>query len=106
MYLTPSSFILATRLYYYETLNQTSQLKLLSIFKAHKNANWTIRNALYLSKDQSTNDHSLLLATGSAEPFAYVHQYKKESGGEFIQKLDGHSDRVYGVDFKSQASFS
>jgi len=43
---------------------------------------------------------SLLLATGSADGDAYVYDVGGPSGsGELIQRLRGHSDRVYAVGF-------
>ncbi|KAJ3043058.1 hypothetical protein HDV00_005966 [Rhizophlyctis rosea] len=43
---------------------------------------------------------SILLATGSADPFVYVYSVGGAEGtGELVQRLEGHTDRVYAVDF-------
>ncbi|CAG8436007.1 17149_t:CDS:10 [Funneliformis caledonium] len=43
---------------------------------------------------------SLLLATGSADPYAYLYNVGGPEGtGELIQRLEGHTDFVYAVDF-------
>ncbi|CAG8527151.1 15215_t:CDS:10, partial [Acaulospora colombiana] len=43
---------------------------------------------------------SLLLATGSADPCAYIYNVGgPESTGELLQRLEGHTDFVYAVDF-------
>ncbi|KAJ3056047.1 hypothetical protein HK097_008284 [Rhizophlyctis rosea] len=50
-------------------------------------------------KDKTT-ETSILLATGSADPFVYVYSVGGPEGtGELIQRLEGHTDRVYAVDF-------
>ncbi|KAL2916801.1 hypothetical protein HK105_203580 [Polyrhizophydium stewartii] len=41
-----------------------------------------------------------LLATGSADPFVYVYSLGSADGsGELVQRLEGHTDRVYAVSF-------
>ncbi|KAJ3297003.1 DNA-directed DNA polymerase gamma mip1 [Borealophlyctis nickersoniae] len=50
-------------------------------------------------KDKSL-ESSILLATGSADPFVYLYSVGGPEGtGELIQRLEGHTDRVYAVDF-------
>ncbi|KAG5460682.1 MAG: hypothetical protein BJ554DRAFT_7233, partial [Olpidium bornovanus] len=47
-------------------------------------------------------DSSVLLATGSAEPYAYVYNAGScdgNSAAELVQRLEGHTDRVYAVSF-------
>ncbi|RKP38885.1 WD40-repeat-containing domain protein [Dimargaris cristalligena] len=44
-------------------------------------------------------DSRLLLATGSAEPFAYIYTLDPESLALTAQRLEGHTERVYDVDF-------
>ncbi|OZJ02575.1 hypothetical protein BZG36_04198 [Bifiguratus adelaidae] len=41
---------------------------------------------------------SALLATGSADPYAYIFGVGQDSS-KLLQRLDGHTDRVYAVDF-------
>ncbi|KAJ3022998.1 hypothetical protein HKX48_004621 [Thoreauomyces humboldtii] len=46
------------------------------------------------------SDSAQLLATGSADPFVYVYSVGGPEGtGELVQRLEGHTDRVYAVDF-------
>ncbi|CAG8667689.1 1699_t:CDS:10 [Ambispora leptoticha] len=55
-------------------------------------------NTAYV-KDK-TLEASLLLATGSADPYAYLYDVGGPEGtGELIQRLEGHTDFVYAVDF-------
>ncbi|KAJ3109638.1 hypothetical protein HDU97_003065 [Phlyctochytrium planicorne] len=43
-----------------------------------------------------SNGGSLLLATGSADPYIYVYSLGlQENAGELLQRIEGHSDRVY-----------
>ncbi|CAG8583953.1 4971_t:CDS:10 [Paraglomus brasilianum] len=47
-----------------------------------------------------TLEASLLLATGSADPCAYLYNISGPEGtGELLQRLEGHTDFVYAVDF-------
>ncbi|KAI8048748.1 WD40-repeat-containing domain protein [Gilbertella persicaria] len=43
-------------------------------------------------------EKSVLLATGSADPYAYLYNVGEESA-ELMQRLEGHTDRVYAVNF-------
>ncbi|KAI8588021.1 WD40-repeat-containing domain protein [Geranomyces variabilis] len=46
------------------------------------------------------SDSTQLLATGSADPFVYVYNVGGPEGtGELLQRLEGHTDRVYAVNF-------
>lgn len=54
------------------------------------------------------SDTVSLLATGSSDPFVYVYSLgqfevnqptKSQGTSELIQRLEGHTDRVYSVDF-------
>lgn len=45
----------------------------------------------------NNNNNNVLLATGSADPYVYV--YNVSGGGELVQRLEGHTDRVYAVAF-------
>ncbi|KND05183.1 uncharacterized protein SPPG_00847 [Spizellomyces punctatus DAOM BR117] len=50
-------------------------------------------------KDRS-GESTMLLATGSADPFVYVYSVGGTEGtGELVQRLEGHTDRVYAVNF-------
>ncbi|KAI9146104.1 WD40-repeat-containing domain protein [Paraphysoderma sedebokerense] len=45
-------------------------------------------------------ENGMLFATGSADPFAYVYAIGETDGvSELLQRLEGHSDRVYAVSF-------
>ncbi|KAI8384092.1 WD40-repeat-containing domain protein [Blakeslea trispora] len=43
-------------------------------------------------------EKSVLLATGSADPYAYLYNVGEDSA-ELMQRLEGHTDRVYAVNF-------
>ena len=43
-------------------------------------------------------EHSILLATGSSDPYVYIYDVGGPQG-ELVQRLPGHSDRVYSVCF-------
>ncbi|RIB05690.1 WD40-repeat-containing domain protein [Gigaspora rosea] len=82
------------------------QPRLIHILKGYKNKGWPIRSSFFLGKDcmhlveplwvvnkmskDKSLEESLLLATGSADPYAT---------GELLQRLEGHTDFVYAVDF-------
>ncbi|CAG8727934.1 18309_t:CDS:2, partial [Gigaspora rosea] len=58
----------------------------------------SVDNVFY-EKDKSLEE-SLLLATGSADPYAYLFNVGgPERTGELLQRLEGHTDFVYAVDF-------
>ncbi|KAI9189324.1 hypothetical protein H9P43_000755 [Blastocladiella emersonii ATCC 22665] len=49
---------------------------------------------------QDEPEPCMLLATGSADPFAYLYAVGTSEGQtEMVQRLEGHSDRVYSVAF-------
>ncbi|KAI8835344.1 quinon protein alcohol dehydrogenase-like superfamily [Chytridium lagenaria] len=58
-----------------------------------------------LEKDSSSvaasnSNANLLLATGSADPYVYVYSMGlQENTGELLQRIEGHSDRVYCASF-------
>ncbi|KAJ1513451.1 hypothetical protein HMI54_010941 [Coelomomyces lativittatus] len=103
-----------------------SQNRLLHSLKGHKNKNWPIKSAFYNGDDfvvpsfkrtNSLSDQSdlldaslptekvqeescMVLATGSADPFAYIYAMGTSEGqSEMLQRLEGHTDRVYAVAF-------
>jgi COMPASS component SWD3 len=96
-----------------------SRLVLLHSLTGYKNKNWPIKSSFYMGKnfklgnkfigeidseDQLRNEtieNSFLIATGSADSFAYIFDIG-HFNGNIIQKLEGHKDRVYSVDFHSQ----
>ncbi|GAA5816702.1 hypothetical protein MFLAVUS_010234 [Mucor flavus] len=43
-------------------------------------------------------EKSVILATGSADPYAYLYNVGEDSA-ELMQRLEGHTDRVYAVNF-------
>ncbi|EFA74906.1 hypothetical protein PPL_11940 [Heterostelium album PN500] len=100
-------------------------MKLLHSLTSHKNKNWPIKSSIFVGKDfndggnikrsgeqtKSEEDdddenkcddinQSVLLATGSADYNAYLFDigFTKQSG-KVLQKLEGHTDRVYSVKF-------
>ncbi|KAI9276946.1 WD40-repeat-containing domain protein [Phascolomyces articulosus] len=52
----------------------------------------------YLDLPEMKEEKSVLLATGSADPYAYIYNVG-EDNAELMQRLEGHSDRVYTVNF-------
>ncbi|KAI9219150.1 WD40-repeat-containing domain protein [Blastocladiella britannica] len=101
--------------------------RLMHSLKGHKNKNWPIKSAFYNGNDftmttfprsmsqskdadpldvssldpaKPTEEPSMLLATGSADPYAYLYAVGTSEGQtEMIQRLEGHSDRVYATAF-------
>ncbi|EGG19968.1 hypothetical protein DFA_07079 [Cavenderia fasciculata] len=99
-------------------------MKLLHSLTGHKNKNWPIKSSIFVGKDYSDGpnikqggevkledddddenrnediNQSVLLATGSADYNAYLFDigFSKQSG-RLLQKLEGHTDRVYSVKF-------
>lgn len=100
-----------------------SDTRLVHALKGFRNRNWPIRSSFYcgsgynasiLSRPSAPNDmddlktsaepdapkeeKSVLLATGSADPYAYLYNVGEDSA-ELMQRLEGHTDRVYTVNF-------
>eukprot|EP00005_Dracoamoeba_jomungandri_P013341 CAMPEP_0174268390 /NCGR_PEP_ID=MMETSP0439-20130205/37265_1 /TAXON_ID=0 /ORGANISM="Stereomyxa ramosa, Strain Chinc5" /LENGTH=389 /DNA_ID=CAMNT_0015356529 /DNA_START=96 /DNA_END=1261 /DNA_ORIENTATION=- len=102
-----------------------SSLRLINTLTGHNNKNWPIKSSFFLGKNYGRGERltgtsiediatkqeekeqgkemsvheSFLLATGSAEPNAYIFDASPEGKGAIIQTLEGHSGRVYGADF-------
>lgn len=71
----------------------------------HKNRAYPIRSAIHVGaeygrcREQSVQS-TVLLATGSSDGDAFLFDIGGSFGtGELVQRLRGHSDRVYSVDF-------
>lgn len=62
-------------------------------------------NDILPGEELSTNiahrsDTRALLATGSADPFVYIYSISHSEGkSDLVQRLEGHTDRVYSVCF-------
>ncbi|KAI8145099.1 WD40-repeat-containing domain protein [Fennellomyces sp. T-0311] len=52
----------------------------------------------YVEFPEMKEEKSVLLATGSADPYAYLYNVGEDSA-ELMQRLEGHTDRVYTVNF-------
>ncbi|OAD77205.1 hypothetical protein PHYBLDRAFT_78991 [Phycomyces blakesleeanus NRRL 1555(-)] len=52
----------------------------------------------YFDVAEPKEEKSVLLATGSADPYAYLYNVGEDSA-ELMQRLEGHTDRVYAVNF-------
>jgi len=98
----------------------TTRMELLHSMSGHKNKNWPITSSFFVGKnrqlfghhnrsdsdsdheveEEKTVDESFLLATGSADNQVYIYNVTghKESHN-LLQKLEGHTDRVYAVNF-------
>eukprot|EP01134_Creolimax_fragrantissima_P007336 CFRG7336T1 len=124
-YLAVNSYDNILRVYDRGAIPPRSGLTLHASLKGHLNTNWPIRsdfctganyngagvdggreNTGHLSGDtmdshkQKSVYDSLLLATGSAERNVYLFDVGAEDGAtELVQVLEGHTDRVYSVDF-------
>eukprot|EP01117_Protostelium_nocturnum_P012366 TRINITY_DN4558_c0_g1_i1.p1 TRINITY_DN4558_c0_g1~~TRINITY_DN4558_c0_g1_i1.p1 ORF type:complete len:604 (+),score=202.83 TRINITY_DN4558_c0_g1_i1:53-1864(+) len=107
------------------TQPSVTKLELTHSVLGYKNKNWPITSSFFVGKnyqlfgshnrsgsdneeenneesseDEKNSEHSFLLATGSADPFAYVYNISGQKGNySLMQKLEGHTDRVYGVHF-------
>ncbi|KAF9425460.1 hypothetical protein BGZ94_007514 [Podila epigama] len=107
----------------------TTMPRLIHSLKGYRNKHWTIKSAFFHGKDyiagaaarrpgkvrggvdgeilQSVSsdkdiplESSLLLASGSMDPYVYLFDVGSGDGQyELLQKLGGHTDRVYDVDF-------
>lgn len=117
-YLGVNSYDNVVRVYDRCTMGPLSTMVLTNTHTGYKNKNWPIKSAFFVgkhfnsstksqsdpdSKDDEEEDAadihgSLLLATGSADTSAYIFDSAKR-GGALLQRLDGHSDKVYAVDF-------
>ncbi|KAI7861853.1 WD40-repeat-containing domain protein [Spinellus fusiger] len=105
-----------------------SDLRAVHALKGFKNKNWPIKASFYcgsgynssiISRPTATDiysdgdltpnpeypettepreEKSVLLATGSADPYAYLYNVGEDSA-ELMQRLEGHTDRVYAVNF-------
>ncbi|KAH6569656.1 hypothetical protein BASA50_002724 [Batrachochytrium salamandrivorans] len=106
-----------------------SPYRLVHMLKGYKNKNWPIKSAFFSGRDvnatlrgpssddifgkgdvpgngmeastfEKSNGIDMLLATGSADPFVYVYSFgSAEGSAELVQRLEGHTDRVYAVSF-------
>ncbi|TPX49682.1 hypothetical protein SeLEV6574_g01311 [Synchytrium endobioticum] len=57
-----------------------------------------LNDVLLPTTSSSPDEKEILLATGSADPYVYVYSIT-ESSADQIQRLEGHTDRVYAVSF-------
>jgi len=95
-------------------------MALIGTFSSHKNQNWPIKSSFFVgkgyqntltqeesnSKDEDDDDISIdinasfLIATGSADNNAYIYDVgRSKEGGSLLQRLEGHTDKVYSVNF-------
>eukprot|EP00026_Physarum_polycephalum_P006216 Phypoly_transcript_06258.p1 GENE.Phypoly_transcript_06258~~Phypoly_transcript_06258.p1 ORF type:complete len:508 (+),score=83.16 Phypoly_transcript_06258:139-1662(+) len=97
-------------------------MALIGTFSSHKNQNWPIKSSFFVgkeyqstltqeeanSKDEDDEEEtsidinaSFLIATGSADNNAYIYDVGRSSkeGGKVLQRLEGHTDKVYSVNF-------
>ncbi|KAF9979101.1 hypothetical protein BGZ73_006338 [Actinomortierella ambigua] len=108
----------------------TKMPRLVHALKGYRNNHWPIKSAFFHGKDYISGanprrmaksrgedgevdsasirpadkdiplDSSLLLASGSMDPYVYLFDVGDGEGRyELLQKLSGHTDRVYDVDF-------
>ncbi|KAF9365893.1 hypothetical protein BGX34_007701 [Mortierella sp. NVP85] len=99
--------------------------RLIHSLKGYRNKHWPIKSAFFHGKDCKTLrrsgkvrgadgdepqsilsdkdvplESSLILASGSMDPYVYLFDVGAGDGQyELLQKLSGHTDRVYDVDF-------
>jgi COMPASS component SWD3 len=96
-------------------------MALIGSFSSHKNQNWPIKSSFFVGKgyqstltqeEANTKDEddeedttidinaSFLIATGSADNNAYIYDVgRSKEGGQLLQRLEGHTDKVYSVNF-------
>ncbi|RHZ45409.1 hypothetical protein Glove_680g43 [Diversispora epigaea] len=90
-----SSFFLGKE-YKYSTVQRSTQNN--NIYDGEESQNGSTGDVAY-EKDKPL-EASLLLATGSADPYAYIFNVGGPEGtGELLQRSEGHTDFVYAVDF-------
>ncbi|KAG0286434.1 hypothetical protein BGZ96_009460 [Linnemannia gamsii] len=106
----------------------TTMPRLLYSLKGYRNKHWPIKSAFFHGKDYIAGaagrrtgkvrggdgdeapstisdkdiplESSLILASGSMDPYVYLFDVGASDGQyEVLQKLSGHTDRVYDVDF-------
>jgi len=85
-----------------------SDMRLVHTLKGFKNKNFPIKSSFYTGKEYNASipnrqnngieEKSVLLATGSADPYVYLYNIG-ENSSELMQRLEGHTDRVYAVNF-------
>jgi len=109
-YLAVNSFDNVLRVYEFGANGQPLDLQLKHSVTGHINANWPIRSSFFYGKESKENAYrddenmkahgTLLLATGSADRYAYLYDVGGPKGtAENVQRLEGHTDRVYAVNF-------
>lgn len=119
-YLAVNSYSNVLRVYDRGASGTLKTMKLIGSFSSHKNQNWPIKSSFFVgnkyqstltqdethSKDEDDDDvttdinSSFLIATGSADNNAYIYDVGRgQEGGKFLQRLEGHTDRVYSVNF-------
>ncbi|KAI8800555.1 WD40-repeat-containing domain protein, partial [Cladochytrium replicatum] len=73
--------------------------------KGHKNKNWPIKSSFYYSQDGSSATSGLGISTSGGSNSSSSGSMGSGSGGgsstggELLQRLEGHGDRVYAVNF-------
>ncbi|KAK3815834.1 MAG: WD40-repeat-containing domain protein [Linnemannia gamsii] len=96
----------------------TTMPRLVYSLKGYRNKHWPIKSAFFHGKDCKVRggdgdeapstlsdkdiplESSLILASGSMDPYVYLFDVGAGDGQyEVLQKLSGHTDRVYDVDF-------
>ncbi|CAM0135917.1 unnamed protein product [Umbelopsis sp. WA50703] len=85
-----------------------SDMRLVHTLKGFKNKNWPIKSSFYTGKEYNASipsrqnkaieEKSVLLATGSSDPYVYLYNIG-ENTAELMQRLEGHTDRVYAANF-------
>ncbi|KAI9325055.1 WD40-repeat-containing domain protein [Zopfochytrium polystomum] len=116
-YLAVNSYDNVLRVYDRGFAPPDSSYRLLHALKGYKNKNWPIKSSFRRIKSSGSHgdifakadipadtidtigDSDVLLATGSADPFVYLYQISSHGTSEFLQRLEGHTDRVYATSF-------
>ncbi|XP_063902235.1 uncharacterized protein LOC135121887 [Zophobas morio] len=122
-YLAVNSYDNVIHVYNRGAMPPSTTLRTTALLIGHVNKNWPIRSSFFLGKNyegwpvpandeqssqnfenmiknpsQKSVHNTLILATGSADGFAYIFDVG-DGHSSCIQRLHGHSDRVYAVDF-------
>ncbi|KAJ3223005.1 hypothetical protein HK099_001620 [Clydaea vesicula] len=128
-YVGVNSYDNVMRIYDRGFLHPNSIYRVTNTLKGYKNKNWPIKSSFFYSTEglkikrsgshddifsktnldlefemdntdsknfskSEKNQGCMLVATGSADPFVYIYQ-----DNEILQKIEGHTDRVYSVSF-------
>ncbi|EPZ30977.1 WD40 repeat-like protein [Rozella allomycis CSF55] len=115
-YMAVNSYDNVLRVYDRGLIPPKTKRTLIHSLRNHKNKNWPIKSSFFQGIESETDtkesdkgdtelssiNHTsnIFLATGSVDPYIYVYDVSGQPGsGSLLQRLEGHSDKVYSVCF-------